>query len=301
MAEKIKITFLGTGSAVPTQRRNHPSVLLEYKDEGILLDCGEGVQRQFRFSKKNPCKISRIFISHWHGDHVFGLPGLLQTLSLNEYNKTLYVYGPDGTKKIFEIYKKMFIEKKNSINVEINEMKNEKIEIGDFEITAKEMFHDCPCIAFSFKIKDKYRLDKEKLRKLKIPNSPLLRDLQEGKTIKINGKKIEGEKLRYLEKGKKLSYLTDTRINKNIHDLIKDSDLLISEATYSSKEKELADKYFHLTSEQIAKEAKKANVKKLILFHLSQRYDKNPELLLNEAKKIFKETQIAEDFMELEL
>ena len=99
MAEKIKIIFLGTGSAIPTARRNHPAVLLQFKDENILFDCGEGTQRQFKKAKLNPCKITKILISHWHGDHTLGIPGLLQTLVLNGYNKKLEIYGPRGTKK----------------------------------------------------------------------------------------------------------------------------------------------------------------------------------------------------------
>ena len=102
MAEKIKLTFLGTGSAIPTARRNHPATLLQYKDENILVDCGEGTQRQFRKAKLNPCKITRILISHWHGDHVLGLPGLLQTLNLNGYNGKLVLYGPKGSKQKFQ-------------------------------------------------------------------------------------------------------------------------------------------------------------------------------------------------------
>ena len=99
MADKIKLTFLGTSSAVPTKSRNHPSILLQYKEQNLLFDCGEGTQRQFRKAKLNPCKLTKIFISHWHGDHILGLPGLLQTLALNGYNNVLEIYGPLGTKQ----------------------------------------------------------------------------------------------------------------------------------------------------------------------------------------------------------
>ena len=102
MVEKINITFLGTGSAIPTARRNHPAILLRYKAENILVDCGEGTQRQFRKAKLNPCKISKILISHWHGDHTLGLPGLLQTMILNGRNEKLEIYGPKGTSRKFK-------------------------------------------------------------------------------------------------------------------------------------------------------------------------------------------------------
>src|SRR5574344_1407168 len=135
MTEKINVTFLGTGSAVPTARRNHPAVLLQYKDENLLFDCGEGTQKQFRIAKLNPCKITRIFISHWHGDHVFGLPGLLQTLALNNYSKTLYIYGPRGTKQFIDLYEKLYIGKGNSFQIETKELSSGKIfEEKEFKI-----------------------------------------------------------------------------------------------------------------------------------------------------------------------
>ena len=95
----MKLTFLGTSGAVPSARRNHPSMLLSYKKENILIDCGEGTQRQFRKAGISPLKTTRLLITHWHGDHVLGIPGLMQTLSLNDYRKTLFIYGPKGIKK----------------------------------------------------------------------------------------------------------------------------------------------------------------------------------------------------------
>jgi ribonuclease Z len=300
MAEKIKITFLGTGSAIPTERRNHPSFFLEYKEHGILFDCGEGTQRQFRKAKLNPCKITKILISHWHGDHVLGLPGLLQTLILNGYNKKLEIYGPEGTYRMMDAYQQLFIKKGTSFSMDVNEISEEKIKEKDFFIESKKMEHDCPCLAYSFNIPEKTRIDKNKLKKLKIPDGPLISELQKGKTITIDGKKVDGKKIIFTEKGKKVSYITDTLLNKNIQEFLKDSDIIISESTYSEKEKELAEKHKHLTSKQIAEIAKKSNSKKLVLFHLSQRHE-NPRQILEEAKKIFKETKVAEDFDKFEV
>src|SRR4030042_2692406 len=99
----IKITFLGTSDAIPSAERNHTSILLEYKNESILVDCGEGTQRQFRKAKLNPNKVTKILITHWHGDHVLGLAGLLQTLSFSNHNKTLSIYGTRGTKEFMKI------------------------------------------------------------------------------------------------------------------------------------------------------------------------------------------------------
>jgi len=104
----LTITFLGTSSAIPTITRNHTAIFFKYKEENILIDCGEGTQRQIRKAKINPCKITRLLITHLHGDHVFGIPGLFQTLNLNNYQKTLQVYGPKGTKKLIEDIFKTF-------------------------------------------------------------------------------------------------------------------------------------------------------------------------------------------------
>src|SRR3989344_7955998 len=126
---KIPIMFLGTGQAIPTIRRNHTSILLNYKNENLLFDCGEGTQRQFRKAKINPCNLTKIFITHWHGDHILGLPGLLQTLALNGYNKTLLIYGPKGTFSFFNRIMNMFIFK-GKIKYEIKEIRSEERRVG---------------------------------------------------------------------------------------------------------------------------------------------------------------------------
>lgn len=300
MAEKITLTFLGTGSAIPTIRRNHPAMLLNYKDENILIDCGEGTQTQFRKAKLNPCKLTRILITHWHADHVLGLPGLIQTLALNEYNKTLKIYGPQGTKKFMEQYLKLFAKKTEMFKIEIHESQKEKIiDEEDFCIETEPMFHDTPTNAYCFKLKEKTRLDKQKLKKLNLPNSPKIAELIKGKTVEINNKKInpKKEKLLYTEEPKKITFILDTRYNKKIEKFAENSDLLICESTYSEAETQTAEDHNHLTSTQSAKIAKNSNSKKLILTHLSQRYDTRTQQkqILEEAQKIFKETKIARD------
>lgn len=296
MVEKINITFLGTGSAVPTKKRNHPSVLIQYKDENILFDCGEGTQRQFRKANLNPCKITRVFLTHWHGDHVFGLPGLFQTLSMNNYNKTLHVYGPVGTEYFMKMYEKMYIKKNSTFYIETHEVGNQIVfENEEIKIDAKEMVHDSPCLAYSFIVKEKSRLDKTKLKKINIPeNSPILGKLAKGETIEFNNEKIDGKKLLYKEQQRKITYVTDTKINQNIIPIAENSDILICESTYLESEEEQATEYAHMTSFQSAKIAKESKSKKLFLVHLSQRYD-DPRQIKVEAQKIFKNTIIPED------
>ncbi len=297
---KIPITFLGTSQAIPTKTRNHTSILLTYKNENILVDCGEGTQRQIRIANINPCKITRLLITHWHGDHVLGIPGLLQTLALNNYQKTLYVYGPKGTKIFMNELKKIFIPVKK-IKIEINEVSGKFYENSDFVLTALPLVHEAPCNGYFFNEKDRLRINKEKLKKLKLPNSPEIANLLKGKDIKINNKTIKSKDITYKEFGKKISFVLDTKLCENIKKITKNSDLAIIESTYSDKEKELADEYKHLTSIQAARVAKEGKVKQLILTHLSQRYEYREDIILKKEKKIFSNTKIAHDFMKVEV
>ena len=302
MVEKIKLNFLGTGSAIPTARRNHPAVLLRYKAESILVDCGEGTQRQFRKAHLNPCKITKILISHWHGDHVLGLPGLLQTMMLNGYNRKLEIYGPKGTSAKVRQFFDLLGRKGQDLDVKVKEVSSGKIiSEDDFYVEVAEMDHDAPAVAYSFVVKEKMRLDKAKLKKLKVPNSPLVAELVKGKSVEIGGKKIDGKKLMYKEDARKVVVVMDTRYNESAVKLAKGADLLICEATYSEAEVELADERGHLTSKGAATIAKKAKVKGLVLTHLSQRYEAIPKVILKEAKEVFKDVIIPEDLDEVEL
>jgi ribonuclease Z len=302
MAEKIKLTFLGTGSAIPTARRNHPAVYLQYKNENILIDCGEGTQRQFRKAKLNPCKITKILITHWHGDHVLGLPGLFKTLMLSEYNSELDIYGPQGTKRKIEMYLDLFAHKGSKIFINVHEVTQEKFfENDEFYLESSPMEHDVPCIAYSFVLKEKTRINKKKLEKLRIGNSPLIKDLSEGKKIEVDGKKVDGKKLIYTEPSKKISLVMDTKLNDNAIKISKGADLLVCESTYSKEDIDLAKERAHLISIEAGRIAKKAKVKRLILTHLSQRYEEIPKIILNEAKEVFKNVSVAEDLDVVEI
>ncbi|MCX8194367.1 MAG: ribonuclease Z, partial [Candidatus Pacearchaeota archaeon] len=266
-------------------------------------DCGEGTQRQLKIAGINPCKITRILITHWHGDHVLGLPGLIQTLALSNYSKTLHIYGPKGTKKFFSLLLSTFVFKEK-LKTEIHELLHEGkfLETPDFYIEAHFMKHFTPCLAYNFVEKNKYKIKINKIKKLGIKPGPVLKHLQEGKNITYQGKKIKAKDVTILKKGRKISFITDTLYNEKCIKAAKCADLLVSEATFLSKEH--ANKALergHLTAHQAATIAKKAKVKKLILLHLSQRYAKKEHLVLEEAKKTFKNTLLAKDFMKISI
>lgn len=289
---------MGTSQAVPTEKRNHTAILLKYLDESMLFDCGEGTQRQFRIAKINPCKLTRIFISHFHGDHILGIPGLLQTLALNGYNKTLHIYVPAGTRKYIDLILNMFVFT-GKIKYEVHEVNSKSVlETSDFLVEALPLEHTTKCLAYSFAEKVKVRMDKQKLKKYKL-SGPLVGELQRGKSIEVNGKKIKPEQVSYKEPGKKIAVIMDTRICKNCVEIAKNADLIISESTYCKETEGRAKEYMHLTASQTGEIAKKAKAKKLILTHISQRYEKDPSCVLKEAKKIFKNTFLAKDFMKV--
>jgi ribonuclease Z len=268
----------------------------------MLIDCSEGTQRQMRKAKLNPCDVNRILITHWHGDHIFGLPALFQTLVLSGYNKKMEVYGPKNTKFFMKNFINIFAPV-FTFQADVKEVDEagKFFENEDFYLEAEKMEHGTPTNAYNFVIKDKLRIDKSKLKKYKIPEGPLLKNLKEGKDIIYEKKRYKAKDLTYIEKGKKISFVIDTRFNNKIEKFVKDADIFICESSFGSDLKDLAKEHLHMTAEQASIIAKKSKVKKLILTHISQRYDPHLKFLLNDAKKNFKNTVIAEDFNEFEI
>ena len=295
------ITFLGTSCMQPTKERAHPAVLLTYKGEHILFDCGEGTQRQLKLAGIKPSKISKICITHWHGDHCLGLPGLLQTMAASDYSGTLHLFGPKGSKTFFS---KMFdwFEAPEPLNIEVHEYSkgSTMVDTSDYTIEALPMKHGTPCIGYSFMQKDTRRINKAFVKKEGIPEGPLLGKLQSGKSIIYEGKKITVDQATTIVNGKKFVYITDTLPTDNIVKLAKDADILVLESTYHSDLREKAEQYFHLTAKDAGLLANEANVKKLILTHFSQRY-KEVQSLEEDARNVFDNTESAEDFMKIKI
>ena len=294
MTADINLTFLGTSDAIPSASRNHPAMLLRYEGENILVDCGEGTQRQFRKAKLNPSKVTRILISHWHGDHVLGLPGLLSTLSLTGYNKTLYIYGPKDTKKFIQEMLRTFAFKKN-YEIRVEEVSGKFLQGDGFYLEAKAMTHGIPSNAYSFVKEGKLRIDKKKLKKSGLPFGPLLQNLKKGKDITHEGKKFKAKDLTYQEEDRKISFVMDTSYNDKIAPFVKNSDILVSESSFVSTDIDKAMEHNHLTAQQAGKIAKKAKVGKLILTHMGSRYNKNFKEVLDDAQKEFKNCSAARD------
>lgn len=293
----MEITFLGTSSAVHSQHRNHPSIALKAFGEVILFDCGESTQKQLIFAKISPMKISKIFITHFHGDHILGLPGLLQSMNFRGRKNLLEIYGPEGINKI----------KESVINlgycsidfpIKFHEIDEGKIiETEEYVIKSSKVKHNVLNLAYSLEEKKKPRFLREKAIELGIPIGPAFGKLHNGEEIEINGRIIKPEEVLGKErKGRKITYSGDTRPCEEMIMFSKDSDLLIHEATYICEDEDKAKENGHSTSKDAAIIAKKSNSKKLILTHISTRYTSTDDLL-NEAKEIFNNTEIAKDLM----
>ena len=300
----MELTFLGTSAMIPTKDRNHTAMLLLYNGEAMLFDCGEGTQRQIRLAKISPAKITKMFISHWHGDHVLGIPGLVQTLGASEYNKTLRIFGPKGTQAFMEKILKAFLCEEK-INMQIKEAEEGLVdETPEYTITAMKLMHTAPTLAYCFQEKDKLKLNMEYLSKFGLKSHPILKELQQGKNIKWEGNTIKAKDATIAKKGRKLSIVLDTGMNaqleKKLINFIKDSDVLVMESTFGEEHAEKAEEYTHLIASQAAKIAKKAKAKKLFLTHFSQRYnDVGP--LREQAAKIFKNVECARDLQKVQM
>ena len=299
----IDMVFLGTGCMQPTKTRNHAGVLLSYKKENILFDCGEGIQRQMRIAGVKPAKITRLCITHWHGDHVLGIPGLLSSMGADrigqDEEQVLQIYGPGGSKIYLSNMIKSFAAK-DIIPFEVHEVSAGKTYEGDyFVLEVQKLEHSVPCVGYSFREKDKLRIDVVKAKKLGL-EGPLLGKLQQGQDITVKGKKIKAKDVTYSTKGKKISYVTDTVPCKGADLLAKDADLLICEGTHLDEIREKSEKSRHMTVKQAALIASENNAQKLVITHVSQRY-KMPSEIIEEARTYFNNSVVAEDFMKIKV
>lgn len=299
----MELTFLGTSSAVPSKHRNHPAIAIKAFGEVFLFDCGEGTQRQLSYAKISPMKINQIFISHLHGDHILGLPGLIQSMNFRGREETLHIYGPSGISSLKEAIFSLgyCVIDFPLVFHEINE--GIAIETKEYIIESIATEHNVQNLSYSIYEKKKPRFLREKAIELGVKVGPDFGKLHNGIEVEVDGKIIKPEQVLGKERiGKKIVYSGDTKPCDAIINLAKDADILIHESTYKSEDKNKAKENSHSTSVQAAEIAKKANAKRLILTHISTRYKKQDiKDLEKEAIAIFKNTEIAYDFMNINL
>lgn len=300
----LQVVFLGTAGSVPTLKRSLPSVAIKRKGELILFDCGEGVQRQMIQAKLGFHKKMKIFVTHMHGDHVLGLPGILQTMSMMDRKKKLKVYGPPGTQAFVDAVQRT-IQFVLTFPLKIFEIEHEGVayEGKEYKIYAVWADHVIPSLAYA--LAEKPRPGKfypTKAKKLGVPEGPFWGRLQNGSAVKLpDGREIKPEQVMGpLRPSRKIVYTGDTRPFSGLIKLAENADLLIHDCTLDDELSEKAWEDGHSTPSQAAEIAKKAKAKKLVLTHISARY-KTPKILLEQAKKIFSAVDVAQDFMRINI
>ncbi|MFN3773632.1 ribonuclease Z [Cloacibacterium normanense] len=293
------LTILGYNSAIPTVKSAPTAQFLEMEERCFLIDCGEGTQVQLRKAKAKFSKINHIFISHLHGDHVFGLPGLISSFRLLGRETPLHVYGPKGIKEMMETIFRI-TETHQGFEVVFHELSSKKSE-KVFEDNRVEVFtipldHRIYCNGYLFKEKPKERhLNMQEISKYPEIEICDYHNLKRGKDIQLSdGYILKNENLtKPAEPSVSYAFCSDTRYLESIIPIIKNVDVLYHESTFLHDLKKMADYTGHTTALEAAKIARKANVKKLILGHFSNRYH-DLSVFLNEACEIFPETYLPE-------
>lgn len=301
----VEITLLGCGGSMPVPNRFLSSLLINYRGRKILIDCGEGTQVSMKIANCGFKTIDYICITHLHGDHIIGLPGILSTIGNCGRTEMLTIIGPKGIKEVIDAFRLIVRELPYDINI----IENPKEDIlasnnyinKDIIISTLEVDHSTSCIAYSFYIKRKAKFDIEKAMKNNVPKV-LWSKLQNGREIKLDGKIYTKDMvLGQPRKGIKLSFVTDTRPIKEIVDFVDNSDLLVCEGMYGDDgDLERAIKNKHMTFRESATIAKQSNVEAMVLTHFSP-IIKDPNMYIENAMEVFENTIIGTDRLKLDL
>ncbi len=303
----MELQFLGTGAGMPSKMRNTSAVVLNLSAEGEgywLFDCGEATQHQILHTSLKPRKIGKIFITHLHGDHIFGLPGLIGSRSFLGGEERLDIYGPPGLNEWL----------KTTLRVTNTHLHYELLvhEIGegvvfedaDYRVTAKSLQHIIPCLGYRIEQKPlpgKLLIDKAK--QAGVPKGPLLKQLKEGEDVTLEDGRIvqSADVTGDPQKGFTVAILGDTSYCSSAVELARDADILVHEATFDIETGNLAKEYGHSTIGDAARTAKEAGARTLIANHISARFiASDVAQLLKQGAAIFPALHIAEDFSRFE-
>jgi ribonuclease Z len=302
MPSGIDVIFLGTGGALPTRERGLPSVAVRRNGELVLFDCGEGTQRQMMHAGLGFSRPTSIFISHLHGDHLLGLPGLLQTMSSLVRDKPLELYGPKGLSSFLNALRTT-LGFQSTFPLRTMELSPGAIvKKSGYQIRAILAKHDITCLAYGL-VEDVRpgHFHPNVARRLGLPEGPLWKDLQYGKTVSWDGRKIRPkEVMGPTRAGLKLVYAIDTRPAESVKRLAQGCDLLIHDGGFTLDRKDKAREYYHSTGVEAAGVAKASKSKRLALVHISA-VTRDDRILLREARKVFRNTLVPKDLTVLSL
>lgn len=289
-----RLHILGTSAQVPVRDRNHPGFFLKWDNEGILFDPGEGTQRQMHVFGITTSSITKIFISHFHGDHCLGLPGVIQRLALDGVEHPVKIFFPSGG----EFFYRNLVsasEYHNEVELDPCPVTSQGLVFEDERIRCFASPLDHPSETYGYRIeeKDGITLLPDRLKAEGITGSRV-KEILEKKSLDINGKNVKLANVSKPKKGQCMVFMMDTRLNPTLFKLARDADMLLSEGTYTTEHRQLAQIYGHLTSAQAAEVASQSGVNQLILAHFSQRYSDTIQLL-QEAKAVHPESFAASD------
>ncbi len=299
----IRVTFLGTGGALPSVIRNVSGVMVEREGESLLFDCGEGIQRQMmRYGVG--FQMDDIFFSHYHADHTLGLPGLLRTMGMQGRTAPVRLHGPTGAElHLGELVHLGRDRAKFPIEI-ITVAPGERIDRGEYEIVVAEAVHKGPSVSYALVERDRLgRFDPERARALGIPEGPLWGKIHKGESVTLDDGSVvsPAELVGPPRAGRTVVYSGDTAPSNFMLTLADGADLLIHEATFGEDEKDRAIETRHTTAREAAEQAQIAGVHRLVLTHISARYSREAPELLAEAQAVFPATTVAQDGMVVEV
>lgn len=290
------LTILGCSSQQPTRYRNHGAYLLRWNDEGFLFDPGEGTQRQFIYANIAPTVVTRILISHFHGDHCLGLGSMLMRLNLDKIPHAVHCYYPASGKKYFDRLRYGSIYHEMLTVVEHPVSKGGLVEDdGRFRIEAAFLEHGVENIGWRVTEANTRKFDSNKLKQMGV-QGPLIKELEEKGVVIVNGHEVKIDDVSWIRQGDSFAVVIDTLPCQNAIDIARDANMLLCESTYLDEHKELARLHNHMTAKQAATIAKEANARQLVLTHFSARYQ-NLKGFETEAKTIFPNTYVADDLL----
>jgi len=297
----FRVVFLGTAGTIPSLDRNTSAIFVQHSNFRFLFDCGEGTQRQIISAKLGFRNLDHVFITHMHTDHFIGVFGLIETLSLNGRKRELNFYtpNPEMLRALFEI----FGYDKLDYPIAVKRARDgDEIAFRGFKVRVFKTEHIVPSVGYALIEEDTRKFDREKALALGIPPGPLYARLKGGESVYWKGELITPDMvLGEVKRGRKLVYTGDTRPCEKTVEVAMNANLLIHDASFSEEKKEWAIETGHSTAKEAAEVAKRANVRKLVLTHVSARYSKNPELLLREAMEVFDNVEVARDLLEFQI
>lgn len=290
------LTILGCSSQQPTRFRNHGAYLLRWNGEGFLFDPGEGTQRQFIFANVAPTTVTRIFVSHFHGDHCLGLGSMLMRLNLDKIHHPVHCYFPASGQKYFDRlrYCAIYHDTLQIVEHPVSEAGIVEDD-GKFKIEAVFLDHGVENIGWRITEADTRKFDNEKLRACGV-RGPLVKQLQQNGQVEVNGQSISLDQVSQVRRGDSFAVVIDTLACPQAIEIAKDATLLLCESTYLEEHRDLARRHHHLTAKQAAEIAVQARAKQLILTHFSARYQ-NVKSFEYEARKVFPNSFAADDLL----